>query len=191
MWTTKWPIMCECESTENNPAFVTFFAFAQVTSPAFNLSDKLTVHSFFLQPVKCLYLRLFCRHVPRGGITPTGEGFPQIKRWRNYRQASVNAHILNLIGNILTVQRVPWQKHRDGCCHLSCLCTRLFSKNTHKKTGSALTSPSFTSLKMKPLSPLFHMPLFHMFHTLEWYIEGRNGKKTAMQWNFNQRLLLL
>lgn len=135
MWTTKWPIMCECESTENNPAFVTFFAFAQVTSPAFNLSDKLTVHSFFLQPVKCLYLRLFCRHVPRGGITPTGEGFPQIKRWRNYRQASVNAHILNLIGNILTVQRVPWQKHRDGCCHLSFLCTRLFSKKHTQKNG--------------------------------------------------------
>lgn len=65
----------------------------------------------------------------------------------------------------------------------------VFQKQTKKGVWTVFSS--FARLKMKPLFPLFHMPLFHMFHTLKWYIEGRNGKKTAMQWNFNQRLLLL
>lgn len=71
-----------------------------------------------------------------------------------------------------------------------CFLYWLFFKNRGIKKICAVVF-SFASLKMKPLFPLFHMPLFHMFHTLEWYIDGRNGKKTAMQWNFNQRLLLL
>lgn len=100
------------------------------------LSAQVYVH--FSQPVKWLYLRLFCRHVPRGGITPTGEGFPLIKRLRDYRQTSVNAHILKLIGNILTVQHVPRQKHRDGCCHLFFSSHEIVFPKTHTQKKGKL-----------------------------------------------------
>ena len=40
-----------------------------------------------------------------------------------------------------------------------------------RKRKEACSFPLIPNLGIKPpSSPVFHMPLFHMFHTLEWYI---------------------
>lgn len=173
MWTSKW-----------GPEPLTTVLLSRCLFP-FNLSQCLVFSVRYTANFwRWIITSVFCVGVCVGGdSTPTGYGSLWMKasEVRNMSTLLAACHLLP--------DKKSGVKHH---CRLSFLFCSVFQKQNHKnRRGICAGFSSFASLKMKPLFPLFHMPLLHIFHTLEWYIEGRNGKKTAMQWNFNQRLLLL